>query len=205
MQLPVWTTVHVSLVFVVAITVGALATPLVAYLTTLAIYWLLCWLLVVLYNPRIPAVNIASNKHPLFDWLPFVPFLGVLGVAFWKGHSIPPLPVAFTVVCLASFNGFTEEMFWRRLYADSFPSRVMLGFTFPLVLFTAWHVALLVIPGVEYDGGALGLIGGAALLGLIWGICYWRNRRFWIVGTAHALVNIVAFMMLANDNDWLGQ
>ncbi len=121
----------------------------------------------------------------------------------WAKETDVPRPFFFaTIVAASLINGITEEKYWRQLFADAFyPSRV-LGALIPWSLFSLWHLALLEIPGVDYQGGAMSLMGGAAILGALWGLVYWLNRTFWIVASAHATLNVFAFSILASDNAW---
>lgn len=74
------------------------------------------------------------------------------------------------------------------------------GDLYPLILFTAWHIALALLPGIHYEGGAGALIGGAGFLGLLWGLAVWRTRDLRSVTIAHVLTNTFAFsgLVLAN-------
>ncbi len=189
---------------VLAYVFGSQLTPFVAYVSTIVAYWCVCWILYFLYTPKpVPAVK-TRRTHSLLNVLPFVPLAGIAYVAFSKQIELPTPSVLATIVTLALVNGFTEEMYWRKLYADNFYDNFSCGFAIPCILFSFWHVALLAIPGVLYEGGAPALVGGAAVLGVIWGLSYWYNKNVWIISSAHSLVNVVAFTMLASDNNWIG-
>ncbi len=138
----------------------------------------------------------------MLNWIAFVPVLGVAYVAWQKEVSVPHLQFAFVLIGAALINGITEEMYWRNMFASLFYPHRLFGAAIPWLLFSMWHVAFLAIPNVAYEGGALLLLGGAAVLGAIWGAAYWFNHSFWVVASAHVLVNVFAFAMMAKDNAW---
>ena len=114
-----------------------------------------------------------------------------------------PIPSAFyfaIVLGIAFVNGVTEEMLWRGAFVTVFPSQIGWGFIYPTLLFSVWHIALLCIPNVKYEAGALGMLGGAAVMGVLWGCAFWRTRDLRSVTIAHVVTNIFAFSMLATEN-----
>lgn len=101
---------------------------------------------------------------------------------------------------VATVNAITEETLWRGAFVMRFPERLQLGLLFPLVPFATWHVALALIP-IDYGpGGAVGLVGGAAILGIIWGWVVWRTRSLRSVILAHALTNFFGFATIGVSN-----
>jgi uncharacterized protein len=129
--------------------------------------------------------------------------LCVLLVTVLSSLPLPSMVVIATIFGIALVNGVTEEMFWRGAFVTVFPKQIGWGFVYPTVLFTAWHIALLCIPNVKYAGGALGLLGGAAVMGVLWGYAFWRTRDLRSITIAHVVTNIFAFSMLATEN-WIG-
>ena len=199
-RLPIWTACHVVLLFAIAHGLGRSSPTFVAYGGTLIIYWISCWITLHIFRPIEPT---QPKRHIIFDYLPFLPLIGVALTAISTLDQPPPFPATLTIIVAATLNGITEELYWRRMFCNAFYPNVRLGFAFPLLLFSIWHIALLLIPGITYQGGPLALVGGAAVLGLIWASSYWFNRKIWTITSAHVLVNMVAFLMLANDNAWL--
>ncbi|WP_428539543.1 CPBP family intramembrane glutamic endopeptidase [Profundibacter sp.] len=100
----------------------------------------------------------------------------------------------------AIINGTAEELFWRGAFIQHFPQNARYAVIYPLVLFTAWHIALALIKGVHYQGGALALIGGAAIMGLLWSVLAWRTKSIYLSTLSHIGVNMMAFpaVLLAN-------
>lgn len=202
-RLPIWTACHIALMIVLAYIFGLRFTPFTSYVSTIAIYWCICWLFILLFSPRSVSDGKTRETNPLLNCLPFVPVAGIAYVAFSKPIE-PPAPLFITaIVGVSLINGFTEEMYWRKLYVDNFCGDFLFGLLLPCLLFPLWHVALLAIPSIVYEGGGLALVGGAAILGVIWGVAYWFNRNFWVISFAHFCVNVIAFTMLASDNNWI--
>lgn len=200
--LPAWSACHVILLVLVARFLGSTFQSFSAYCYTLLAYWLTCWTTIAVFHNRAPAAPQKSKPVALLDLLAFAPVLGVVSVAWAKGTNVPQPFFVVTIVAAALINGITEEKYWRQLFADAFYPNRVLGALVPWFLFSLWHLALLAIPSVEYQGGAMSLVGGAAILGAIWGCVYWINRTFWIVASAHVTLNAFAFAMLASDNAW---
>ncbi len=155
----------------------------------------------MLFHPQADAPK-PSKPIPIFNWLAFLPALGVACTAWKNEVSLPDPYFAVVLIVAALTNGITEEKYWRQMFATLFYPNRLFGAAVPWLLFSLWHVALLAIPNIEYEGGALLLLGGAALLGALFGVVYWFNHSFWVVSSAHVLVNVFAFAMLANDNAW---
>lgn len=199
--LPVWSACHVILLILVARFLGSTFQASHAYCYTLLVYWLTCWTTIATFHTA-PVATQKSKPVVLLDWLAFAPVLGVVFVAWSKGTNVPGPFFIAAIVAAALINGITEEKYWRQLFVDLFCPNRVLGVLVPWLLFSLWHLALLAIPGVKYQGGAMSLVGGAAILGAIWGLVYWRNRRFWVVASAHATLNVFAFAMLVSDNAW---
>ncbi|MEM9216005.1 MAG: CPBP family glutamic-type intramembrane protease [Cyanobacteria bacterium P01_F01_bin.150] len=201
--LPVWTLFHIAGIFLAAAILGQRATAFAAYSGTLLLYWVSCWITIFLFGTKTPSPLNAVETRAIFDWLPFVPIVGVAGVAISKSALFPNVPTTLLVLVAAIINGITEEWYWRRMYTSHFFPVLFRGLIFPWLIFTVFHIALLGIPDIVYEGGGLALVGGAGILGAIWGISYWLNQRYWIIAAAHASVNFFAFLMLATDNKWL--
>lgn len=200
-----------ALLIVLAIAVPVL-TPLVppvwAYHGVLAAYWLgFCLPVLVVFVP--PARRAALASLALAGLARrIVPAIVVVQVvAVGVGALVPVLGTlslgalgAATLVAL--INGTLEEAAWRGAYLETFAQRPVLGFVTSVVLFTLWHVPLALVAGVDFPGGAVMLVGGAAGLGLIWTAIAWRTGRIGWVIIAHVLTNLLAFSALNAHNQW---
>lgn len=169
--------------------------PLAGYVCVLAIYWVcFCIPTALIYGPG-PA-RIALSLRATRRWvsatalaLPLVVFFAANPLS-WIGSD--PGILALAAVC-ALINGPLEELAWRRAFRAN--SNGSLAYELVgLGLFTLWHVPLYFSQGVAFDHGAVGLIGGALVLGTVW---LFMTRASDSVGwpmVSHALVNIAAFL-----------
>lgn len=203
-HLPIWTAGHIAIMFVVAAVLGSRMSAAASYVLTIVIYWCICWALIFLFSKPHSADALRKETKASLHLLAFLPVIGVAVVALSKSLPFPAYGPLLVITLMALINGVTEETYWRKLYVQNFPEDKTFGLFIPCLLFAIWHIALLGIPAIQYEGGAAFFIFGAALLGVIWGVAYWLNRRFWAIAAAHVLVNIFAFTMLATDNGWIG-
>ena len=122
-------------------------------------------------------------------------FAGFLPVLASLSPRIFLLAIAFAII-----NGAAEELFWRGAFITRFPSDVRFAIIFPVVLFTVWHIALALVKGATYQGGPVALIGGAAIMGLVWAVLTWRTKSIYLSTLSHIGVNMLAFpgVLLAN-------
>ncbi|MCA9264355.1 MAG: CPBP family intramembrane metalloprotease [Planctomycetales bacterium] len=198
---------HVLVVamILVGLIVGRTFGSLAAVLIVCSSYWASCWALAVASSawPTLRQTYQTRAKpkfrHHLLIWTPVV---ALPAITFLTANKVPPVAAILAIALASLINGTTEEMFWRGAFVAAYPHRLILGYVYPTVLFTSWHIALLCLPGVKYEGGAIGLLGGAAILGTVWGLAYWRTRDLRAVSIAHVSVNLFAFTILAGQN-WL--
>jgi membrane protease YdiL (CAAX protease family) len=77
------------------------------------------------------------------------------------------------MVGTAVINAVGEELLWRGVFADEFPSDVMRGALWPLAGFTVWHLApQLVLPS---SLGRWRFLLGAAVVGSAATASAWRT------------------------------
>jgi hypothetical protein len=105
---------------------------------------------------------------------------------------------------VAAVNAPLEELAWRGGFLGAFRDRPRLGFWLGWALFTAWHVPLTLSVGITFAGGAAALIGGAALLALLWSWIAWRTGSVFYVGLAHFVSSFFAFWVLFDRNGFAG-
>ena len=113
--------------------------------------------------------------------------------------ALTPRLLALSAI-FALINATSEELFWRGAFLKHFQKDARFAVGFPLLFFTLWHIALVQIPGVQIQGGAISLLGGAAAMGLIWGWLSWSTRSIYLSTLSHFGVNFFAFtgVILAN-------
>ncbi len=193
----------VALMIVLGVVAGRVLGPLAAVLTVCCVYWVCCWtlccfgadLLQLARSYRTPL-----SRNPIDLLMTWLPPIGVVSVAAFSPWANPSVSVVAAIVGIAVLNGVTEEAFWRGAFVSAFPRSIFWGFAYPTLLFTAWHLALLCIPNVKYEAGALGMLGGAAVMGVLWGGAFWRTHDLRSVTMAHVVTNMAAFYMLAREN-----
>ncbi len=178
------------------------------YLAGFLFYWAFCivFALIVLDQKQWKEIYGTKPKMLVQGWslLAFVPALGPLLMAFIPSVSAFT-PWAFLVLGIVSVcNGVTEELFWRGVFIASFRKDVIKAYVYPTLFFCLWHFALAGVEEVRYQGGAWALVGGALMLGAIWGWVAYRQQSVFVTTLAHIIVNFFAFSGLIADN-WLSQ
>ena len=175
------------------------------YFFSLTVYWLVFCLPVIGWHA------LAGNDGRLFsekvawrDWW-IIPALimqvGIIAIVnFVPNTSILTQGGMYLALLFAAINGPMEEIAWRGGFLGTFRDRQRLGFWLGWVLFTLWHVPLALSVGVVFDHGAVALIGGAAVLGLLWNWVAWRTGSVFYVSIAHGLTNVFAFWVLVDRN-----
>ena len=186
--------------------IGRSAPPLTAFALAMLAYWayLASVTTVVVIKDRSLAMRLrdllAPSKDLRFGALAFVPVLGALFVAFLPIVSELRATVFFVAAAIGVVNGALEEVFWRGVTLASVEGR---GKWAPYVasatLFTIFHFAFLRL-GLDYQGGALTLVGGAAVMGALWMAVALKTESLRPSIVAHQLVNALAFSSLFTSN-----
>jgi membrane protease YdiL (CAAX protease family) len=57
---------------------------------------------------------------------------------------------------------------------------------------------------MKYQGGFAALVGGAALMGFIWGFVAYKTKSLRAVTIAHVAANFFAFSAMIYDNWFIG-
>ena len=159
----------------------------------LVVYWLLWGLLFPLLLLGKQAV-LDLFRRPTIDLpaglLAAVPVLFAAigrflpGMRYEKSTRWAFLALAGTAVA----NGVLEELLWRGTYLALFPGNILLGILWPSLGFGLWHYA----PGsVSGKGKVVGLMAGAAFLGLFLGFLTRQTGSLWWAILSHTLAGIV--------------
>lgn len=171
------------------------------YLATFAFYWLaFCVPVIAIHVLPHRSPGLFSEKLARRDW--FVPLLLLAQVALIAVVAVAPNTSLLTTsgfllaAVFAVINGPLEEIAWRGGFITRFAGRPRLGFWLGWLLFSAWHIPLTLSHGVTFDGGGVGLVASAAVLGLLWNWIAWRTGSVFWVGLAHGLTNVAAFWVL---------
>ncbi|KQX38892.1 hypothetical protein ASD04_09610 [Devosia sp. Root436] len=178
------------------------------YLASLAVYWLaFCLPVIFLHVRNRRGPRLFSEKLAWRDW--WVPGLLLLQVgavallAFVPNTALLTTHAAMLAALVGIINGPLEEAAWRGGFMTRFAERPLLGFWLGWVLYTAWHLPLLLSHGVVFDGGWMPLIAGAALLGLLWNWIAWRTGSVFWTALAHVLTNTITFWVLFDHNGFV--
>lgn len=197
-----------ALIAAMVVLVPALTTALggpSGYLLVLCLYWLGFCLPVI-------ACHVRGGGEPLLlseqlawrDW--FVPVLLLLQVgvvaliAFVPNTAVLTTHAAMLAGLVAVINGPLEEIAWRGAFLTRFATRPASGFWLGWLLYTGWHLPLLLSHGIVFDGGWAALMGGAAALGLLWSWIAWRTGSVFWTAIAHTLTNAITFWVLFDHN-----
>jgi membrane protease YdiL (CAAX protease family) len=171
------------------------------YLLSFVFYWLaFCVPVTLIHVLPHRGPRLFSEKLERRDW--FVPLLVLAQAALIAVAALAPTTALLTTqgamlaLVFAVINGPLEEIAWRGGFMTRFADKPRLGFWLGWLLFTAWHIPLALSHGVIFDGGGVGLVASAALLGLFWNWLAWRTGSVFWVGLAHALTNLTAFWAL---------
>ncbi|MGI9478683.1 MAG: CPBP family glutamic-type intramembrane protease [Hyphomicrobiaceae bacterium] len=193
------------LVVVMALLVAPLTSmlgPLRGYLAVFAIYWIGFCLPVALTFGRGPETVSLTLSSPTRPWVPIVALGLPVAAAFGGGlFSLDtfPYPIVALALLAAAINGPMEELAWRRSFRANSGGRLSFEL-FGLVLFVLWHVPLLRSAGIAFEGGAVGLIGGAAAVGAIWMLMVRATHSVGWAMVSHALLNAAVFVPHFVDN-----
>ncbi len=171
------------------------------YLFTFVFYWLaFCVPVTLIHVLPNRGPRLFSEKLERRDW--FVPLLVLAQVLLIAVAALAPATEMLTTqgamlaLVFAVINGPLEEIAWRGGFMTRFADRPRLGFWLGWLLFSAWHIPLSLSQGVLFDGGSVGLVASAAVLGLFWNWIAWRTGSVFWVALAHALTNLAAFWAL---------
>jgi membrane protease YdiL (CAAX protease family) len=195
--------IWVLFVILIAPVLGNVFSSLQALVILSFLYWGGCWLLALRFADRKALADLYHtpiNRRPITLLLTWLPPVATFVIVFWPSAPQLSFVILLIVFGVAILNGATEELFWRGVFISRFSSDIRMGLFEPLLLFVLWHIALLLIPGIHYQGGAPALLGGALYMGLSWGWVVWHTRDLRSVSIAHVLTNLFAFSGLILDN-----
>lgn len=144
--------------------------------------------------------RLATKNKIIYYILAFVPCFGVLFAVFIEIASKAGFQVLLLALVFALINGTIEEMFWRGLFNKIFTDNIFLAFLFPSLFFGIWHISLFLAKEIEYQGGFVSLVGGAYIVGLLWGGIAYKTKSIKVVTIAHIITNFMAFTGLIYQN-----
>ena len=143
-----------------------------------AIYWFLWCFLVPAYILKSfkSVFSLFKSVKPRFGDKPDItlflicwPVIISLIFAFIPRFQNIMLYTLLFSVLLGFFNGFAEEILWRGVYNTIFPGKIWMGYIYPSIFFTLWHVCPISVMASRYEGGITLFLVVSLLVGLSWG------------------------------------
>ncbi len=166
-----------------------------SYVCILAIYWIIYCIPVAVGcagdHPKV-TVRLSRVRWPVIAVALALPCFVAIG-AGTPGARFGDIELILLAIAVGAINGPLEEFAWRRTYRSNGSGSWRfegLG----LLMFTLWHIPLLLFSGVSYEFGALGLLGSAFFMGLVWLMMARATNSIGWPAVSHALVNIAAFI-----------
>ena len=186
--------------------IGRSAQPFTAFALAMLAYWayLASVTTVAVIKDRSLAERLrallAPSKAPRFGALAFVPVLGAFAVAFLPIAGELRAATFVASALIGVVNGALEEIYWRGMTLASVEGRnKWIRYVAAATLFTIFHFAFLQL-GLDYQGGALTLVGGAGVMGALWTVVAVKTESVRPSIVAHQLVNVLAFSSLFTNN-----
>lgn len=162
------------------------------------LFLLICGIIFMGIKNKLDLKTSFNNK--IFYALSFVPVVLTFFVAFLPTAKDIKVTAVLITIAYAILNGTLEELFWRFTFNKEFGDNYIFAYIYPTVLFSSWHIALCLANGMEYTGGPLALVGGAIMMGALWGLVVFKTKNIYITITAHVLTNFFAFSQLIYQN-----
>ncbi len=174
--------------------------PFESYILGLLGYWLYLVITVFILVKKdreliSKALSLINNsKKSSITVLAFIPVILVFVVAIVPSIEQLTIRVVICSIILGIYNGLIEELFWRGITIIKSDGS-FLFVAYSTVIFGIYHFAYLVLP-LTYQGGALALVGGALVMGIIWMTVSLKTKSIAASIFAHQIVNIMAFSSL---------
>lgn len=174
--------------------------PAQAYLYGMGVYWLclflfsgflLAWRFRALKDLLVwPTIR---KQHLLVLGLGLIPLVGLFFTEFWPNINALTQHLLLLLAVTALINGFLEEVYWRGLYLKFFGDQRKIRIIIATLFFTLVHIGIYQVQGLDFKGGWLPLIGGAAVLGLLWAWMVDRLKSILPTVLLHIGLNFFAF------------
>ena len=173
----------------------------IGYFVPYAIYLMILLLGSIFFMPEKKHKFKARTNYRFFYYIvAFIPVIATFFVAFLPTLPYIRLNLLLLLIVFSLLNGILEENFWRVTFNKVFGNNIILSYFVPTIIFSLWHFALLFASDVNYHGGALALVGGASVMGAIWGIVMFKTKNPKVIMSAHVLTNFFAFSQLLYQN-----
>ncbi|MDQ0733039.1 CPBP family intramembrane glutamic endopeptidase [Arthrobacter sp. B1I2] len=170
-------------------------------------YWALCWGLALAVAGRRRLVDLWRVPGPapqgrLVMWsILLVPPAGAIATELIPNARKAGPTAALAAVGIGLTNALAEEALWRGVPLAVFPGRKILGWLWPSLGFTAWHLVPLAVR--PHPRGRWPVLLGAGLIGVGYGWAAQRSGSLLYVSLAHAATDSCG--VRAARNAWLPQ
>jgi membrane protease YdiL (CAAX protease family) len=174
--------------------------PFESYILGLLGYWLYIAIVVFILVKKdkeliVKTIALINNSKKLsISVLAFIPVILVFIAAIVPSIEQFSIRVVICSIILGIYNGLIEELFWRGITIVKNDGSLLFVMC-STVIFGIYHFAYLVL-SLTYQGGALALVGGALVMGIIWMTISLKTKSITTSIIAHQIVNIMAFSSL---------
>ncbi len=155
------------------------------------IYWpIYCLIIPFLLLGKDDFKSIFQRKKQTISTLSLniIPFLiTIIGMIFILDNKEKSLMEIFIIIIYSFGNGFFEEILWRGLYAKLFEKKIILGYLWPTIWFSLWHIA----PGTLSINFMVTLCIGALIYGVCWGWSAYKTKSIIYSGLSHTSTGLV--------------
>jgi membrane protease YdiL (CAAX protease family) len=156
--------------------------------------------LIDLFRPVQSFAALDWQSHALLWWPTFFPLLAI----FIPRIARASLPILIGSVILGLLIGITEEILWRGVYLQLFPSNLWLGILYPSLMFGLWHICPQSVLENRMPGGVFSFVAYAALLGLSYAFAAQRTGSIFWPAVPHILHDTLGLGGFAYTA-WLGK
>lgn len=181
----------------------------IGYIAAFGVYWFVFCIPISIYVTggvkELKTIYSMKSEMPkviriCHYFLAFIPCIAIFFVVFIKVVPQTTIKVLSISLFFALINAPIEELFWRGVYNRIFDNKIFFGYLYPAIFFGIWHIGLYLVKGIEYQGGFISLVGGAAFMGWLWGWIAYKTKSIKITSVAHIVVNFFAFTALIYEN-----
>lgn len=175
---------------------GSIENDRIAWYLGLASYWLI-WgsifplLLIGFQNVKKLIKPKKISKRVLL--LLTIPLVGAIGAKFVPGmgeYEKATFLIAVLVVSSAFGNGFFEELLWRGVYINLFPTNLFYRMIWPGIWFGLWHYIPVAI-GTSDMTALIGMMVGPMMMGFYFSYLTHMTKTVWWSIVAHTIGGLI--------------
>ncbi len=165
-----------------------------SFMAGMVIYWTILLLQIYLAEGKSTMKSVKSmltgkSTSLRISSMCYLPSALVFITVFRPHLSNIHFPLLLTTTGIGLLNGLLEEIYWRGQIYRMKRRSIIISST---MLFAANHASFLFF-SIDYQGGALNLIGGPLIMGTIWMFAAVKTESVKHGVFAHQIVNALAF------------